>query len=71
MLSTYFSLNWSGAGEEHKQLLTQIVTDCENTQRGDMSQTVKDKAMMRLKVVKEIFKSKLAQKVVEQSQLRA
>ena len=60
-----------GAAEDHRQLLAQLVQECDDVQRGEMSQNVRSKAFNRLKVAKDIFRSKLSQKVVDQSQLKA
>ena len=41
-------------------MLAQLVHECDKVQKGDMSQQVRTKAFNRLKVAKDIFRSKLS-----------
>ena len=66
ILVCYFNSGSEGAQiEHHRKLLAQLICQCNDTQKEDMSQAVRDKAFNRLKVAKEIFRSKLSQRVIE------
>lgn len=71
ILVCFFSHAWDRAAEEHKSLLSQLVLDCEDVNSVDLvSQAVKFKTVNRLKAAKDIFRSKMSQRIVEQSGLR-
>jgi len=41
-------------------MLVQLIQECDSVQRVEMSQSVRNKAFNRLKVAKDIFRSKLS-----------
>ena len=66
VLVCFFNSGFDGAqNEHHRKLLAQLINDCDEVQREEMSQTVRNKAFNRLKVAKEIFRSKLSLRVIE------
>jgi len=60
-----------GTSQQHQDLLQSLIADYNTVTaaKSDVSQSVRSKTMLRLKVAKDIFRSALSKKVVKQSDL--
>lgn len=60
-----------GTKQTHQAMLSSLVADYNTViSTADISQNVRAKTMLRIKVAKDIFRSKVSQKVVKQSDLQ-